>query len=161
TPVEQKVGDYYAACMDEATIEKAGVSPLKPTLDRIAKLKDKKQLPELIAHIHQIIRPADLNFIDAQYQVVLFGFYATPDFANAITSLAAIDQSCMWMPAPSFYLKDDVKPKEIRDKYLKYVSRMLELSGEPASQAATDAQSVLTIETGLARAAMDIVLRRD
>ncbi len=161
TPMEQKVGDYYASCMDEATVNKAGIAPLQPMLDRIAKLSDKSQLPDLVASIHQMIRPADLNFIEAQYQGVMFGLYAAADFDNANMMLPALDQSGMGMPGREFYLKDDEKSKQIRDKYLKHIARFLELSGEPPAQAATDAQAVLAIETGLANAAMDIVARRD
>ncbi len=161
TPAEQKIGDYYAACVDEAAINKAGIAPLQPMLDRIAKLSDKSQMPELVASIHQIIRPADLNFIDAEYQGVLFGLYAAPDFDNAKVMLPALDQSGMGMPGREFYLKDDEKSKQIRDKYLKFIAKLLELSGEPPAQAASDAQAVLAIETGFANAAMDIVDRRD
>jgi putative endopeptidase len=161
TPTEQKIGDYYASCMDEAAINKAGIAPLQPMLDRISKLSDKSQMPELVASIHQIIRPADLNFIDAEYQGVLFGLYAAPDFDNAKVMLPALDQSGMGMPGREFYLKDDEKSKQIRDKYLKYIAKLLELSGEPPAQAASDAQAVLAIETGFANAAMDIVDRRD
>jgi putative endopeptidase len=161
TPVEQKAGDYYAACMDEATVNKAGLSPLQPLLDRIAKLQDKSQLAGLVASIHQLIRPANLNFISAQYQGVLFGIYASPDFDDASKQLAALDQSGMGMPAREFYLKDDEKSKQIRDLYLKHVARILELSGEPQAQATSDAQIVLRFETALANAAMDIVARRD
>lgn len=161
TPAEQKAGDYYASCMDDATINKLGIAPLQPELDRIAKLHDKSQLPELVASIHQIIRPANLNFVDAQYPGVLFGIYAMPDFDNASAMLAALDQSGMGMPAREFYLNDDAKSKEIRANYVSHITKMLELSGESEAQAAEDAQSVLTIETGLAKAAMDIVARRD
>jgi putative endopeptidase len=161
SPVDKKVGDYYSSCMDEATIGKAGITPLKPLLDKIAALKDKSQLPELIAALQQSVRPADLNFIDAQYQGVLFGIYNSADFDDARFNVAALDQSGMNMPSREFYLKDDDKSKQIREKYVKHVARMLELSGEPATQAATDAQTVLTMETALANAAMDIVLRRD
>jgi putative endopeptidase len=130
-------------------------------LDRIAKLQDKSQLAGLVASIHQLIRPANLNFISAQYQGVLFGIYASPDFDDASKQLAALDQSGMGMPAREFYLKDDEKSKQIRDLYLKHVARILELSGEPQAQATSDAQIVLTFETALANAAMDIVARRD
>ncbi len=160
-PVQKQVGDYYASCMDETAINKAGITPVQPLLDRIANLKDKSQIPEVVAAIHQNIRPANLTFIDAQYQGVLFGIYAQPDFANAKMTLGALDQSGMGLPGREFYLKDDDKSKEIRDKYVKHVARLLALSGEPAAQAATDAQSVLVMETALANAAMDIVLRRD
>jgi putative endopeptidase len=161
TPTEQNIGDYYASCMDEAAINKAGIAPLQPILDRISKLSDKSQMPDLVASIHQIIRPADLNFIDAEYQGVLFGLYAWPDFDNARLMLPALDQSGMGMPGREFYLKDDEKSKQIRDKYLKYIAKLLELSGEPPAQAASDAKAVLAIETGFANAAMDIVDRRD
>jgi putative endopeptidase len=161
TPVEQKAGDYYASCMDEAAIDKAGLAPLNPELDRIAALRDKAGLPEVVASIHQRIRPANLNFIDAQYQGVLFGIYGLPDFDDARIGLAALDQSGMAMPSRDFYLKDDAKSEEIREAYLRHVARMLELSGEPRADAANDARAVLTIETGLANAAMEIVKRRD
>jgi len=161
TAAEQKIGDYYAACMDEATVNKRGLASLQPALDRITKLKDKSQLPELIAYIHQNIRPANLNFIDAQYQGVLFGIYASPDFDDATLNLGVLDQGGMNLPAREFYLKDDDKSKQIREQYEKHIARMLQLSGEPAEQAAADAKSILALETALANAAMDIVLRRD
>jgi putative endopeptidase len=160
-PVAQKVGDYYAACMDENSVNKAGFAPLKPVLDRIAKLNDKSELPDLIAQIHHMIRPANLNFIDAQYGGVLFGIYAAPDFDDARIMLAALDQSGMGMPAREFYLKNDDKSEQIRDLYVKHIARMLKLSGEPEAVAGSDAQSVLAIEAALANGAMDIVLRRD
>ena len=93
TPVDQKVGDYYSSCMDEATINKAGLTPLKPVLDRIGAMKDKSALPEIVAQIHQTIRPANLNFIDAQYPGVLFGLYGQPDFDDARNVVIALDQS--------------------------------------------------------------------
>ena len=161
TPVQQKVGDYFASCMDEDAINKAGLKPLQPELDRIAGIKKKSQLPEVIASIHLMIRPANLNFIDAAYQGVLFGIYSAPGFDNARVTLASLDQSGMALPGREFYLKDDAKSKEIRDKYVQHVARMLELSGESTPQAAKDSQSVMAIETELAKSAMDIVVRRD
>ncbi len=161
TPVEQQVGDYYASCMDETTVNQRGIEPLQPELDRISGLQDKSQLPEVIASIHQVIRPANLNFIDAEYQGVLFGLYSQPDFDNARITLAALDQSGMGLPGREFYLNDDDKSKEIREQYLKHITRMLVLSGEPQAQAAAEAQAILSMETSLAKAAMDIVLRRD
>ena len=161
TEVQQKVGDYYASCMDEDAINKAGLKPLQPVLDRIGGIKDKSQLPEVVASIHQIIRPANLSFIDAAYQGVLFGTYSQPSFDDARVTLAALDQAGMALPGREFYLNDDAKSKEIRDKYVKHVARMLELSGESPARAAMDAQSVLAMETDLAKAAMEIVLRRD
>jgi len=161
TPVQQKVGDYYASCMDEDAINKAGLIPLQPELHRIERLTNKSQLPEVIASIHQMIRPANLSYIDAAYQGALFGVYSQPGFDDARVTLAALDQSGMALPGREFYLNDDAKSKEIRDQYVKHVARMLELSDEPAARAVKDAQSVLAMETELAQAAMEIVLRRD
>jgi len=161
TPVEQKVGDYYASCMNEDAINKAGITPLQPELDRIARMKAKSQLPEVLASLHQIIRPANLSYIDAYYQGVVFGIYSQPGLDDASITLAILDQAGMALPGREFYLNDDAKSKEIRDKYVKHVARMLELSGEPQAQAAADSQTVLAMETELAKAAMDIVARRD
>jgi putative endopeptidase len=161
TPVQQKVGDYYAACMDEGNINKAGIAPLQPLLDRIAGMTNKSQLPEVVASIHQVIRPANLNFIDAAYEGVVFGIYAQPGLDDASITLAILDQSGMALPGREFYLNDDAKSKEIRDKYVKHVARLLVLSGESQAQADTDAKAVLAMETELANAAMDIVARRD
>jgi endothelin-converting enzyme/putative endopeptidase len=108
-----------------------------------------------------MIRPANLNFIDAAYPGVVFGIYSQPGFDDARTTLAALDQSGMALPAREFYLNVDAKSKQIRGKYVKHVARLLELSGEPQAQSATDAQTVLAMETELAKAAMDIVARRD
>jgi len=159
--IQQKVGDYYGSCMDEAAINKAGLEPLQPVLQRIAKLQNVAQMPEVVAAIHQVIRPANLNFIDAQYPGVLFGIYASPDLDNAARMLAALDQSGMAMPAPDFYTKDDDKSKEIRDKYVKHVVKVFQLSGDNEPTAARNAEAVLAIETALAKSAMNIVARRD
>jgi putative endopeptidase len=158
---DQKAGDHYASCMDEAAINKAGITPLKPALDKIAAMKDKSQLPEIVASLQLSVRPANLNFIDAQYQGILFGIYNGPDFDDARVNIGTLDQSGMNMPSREFYLNDDDKSKEIREKYRKHVAQMLELSGESKEQAAKDAASVLAMETALAKAAMDIVVRRD
>jgi predicted metalloendopeptidase len=121
--------------MDEAIVNKAGIAPLQPALDKIAALKDKSQLPELVAGLQRIVRPANLNFIDAQYQGILFGIYNGPDFDDARVNIGTLDQSGMNMPSREFYLNDDEKSKEIREKYVKHVARMLELSGESKEQA--------------------------
>jgi predicted metalloendopeptidase len=161
TPAEQKAGDYYAACMDEATVDKLGITQLQQVLDKIAQLKDKGQLPELMAYLHQRLRPGDLIFTDVQYAGVLFGIYAQPDFDNASMMDGALDQSGMGLPAREFYLKDDAKSKTVREQYVAHIALILELSGETKEKAAADAKSVMAFETVLAKSAMDIVARRD
>ena len=159
--IQQIVGDYYASCMDESRINKLGVTPLQPALDRISKLKDKSQLPELLAYLHKLVRPGDLVYIDNEYNGILFGLYQQPDYDDASITIAAFDQAGMGMPGRDFYLKDDDKSKEIRDKYVKHIAKLLQLSGESAEQASMEAQFILAIETALAKSAMDIIARRD
>ncbi len=161
TPVETQVGDYYASCMDTDTINKLGVKPLEPVFNRISGMKNKAELAEVLALVHRTVRAGDLVFTDAQYNGVLFGLYAQPDFDNASITLAAFDQSGMGLPSKDFYSKEDEKSKSIREKYLAHIAKQLELSGENKEQAARDAKAVMQIETGLASGAMDLIPRRD
>ena len=161
SPVEKKAGDYYASCMDEAAVDKAGLAPLQVALDRIARLSSNADLPELLAFLHQIIRPANLNFIDAQYPGILFGVFGSPDFDDAASMILAIDQSGMGLPAREFYQNDDEKSKLIREEYVSFVATLLKLGGAKEQKSQSDARAILAMESALASSAMDIVARRD
>ena len=161
TPIEAQVGDYYASCMDTDTINKLGMKPLEPVFNRISSMKSKAEVADVLALVHRTVRPGDLVFTDAQYNGVLFGLYAMPDFDNASITLAAFDQSGMGLPSKDFYSRDDEKSKSIREKYVAHIAKQLELSGERKEQAARDAKAVMRIETGLANGAMDLIPRRD
>lgn len=160
SPNEQKIGDYYAACMNESAIDAAGVKPLKPLLDRIAAMKSKSELAEVLAQQH-LAFPAAWSGNDNQTDVALLGFGPQPDFNDARQVVAGLDQGGMGLPGRDFYLKDDEKSKEIRSKYLTYISRLLVLSGEPEAQARKEADSILALETEFAKLAMDNISRRD
>ena len=147
--VEQKIGDYYESCMDEGAIEKLATKPLAPDMDRIAALKSKQELaPELI-QLHR------------QGTDVLFSFASTQDFGDATQVIAEADQGGMGMPDRDYYLKDDPKSVELRKQYVAHVQKMFELLGDAPEKAAGEAKSVLTIETALAKGALDRVSRRD
>jgi endothelin-converting enzyme/putative endopeptidase len=160
TATEQKVGDYYFACMDEKSIEQHTREWLQPELDRIVALKSKRELAREVAHLHQTI-PGAWQGGDNQTNAPLFGFGGGPDYDDASRNVAQIDQGGMGMPGRSFYLDQDEKSRQIRTRYEHHVASMLALAGEPAGQAGTDAAAVLEIETALANAAMDPVRRRD
>jgi putative endopeptidase len=147
--IDQKVGDYYAACMDEATIEKKGPTPLQPEMERIAAIKSRKELIAQVAHMHR-------NGIEA-----LFSFYSMPDMHNSNLTIASVDQGGITLPDRDYYLKDDAKSVETRQKYRQHVQKMFELTGDNPDVAAAAAKSVLATETGLAKAAMDRTERRD
>ncbi len=146
---EQKIGDYYTSCMDEAAIEAQGLKPLKPELDRVAAIKSVADLQADVAHLQGI----GIG--------VLFGFGSTQDRKNSEEVIASAGQGGLGLPDRDYYLKDDAKSKEIRDQYAKYVARIFELSGDTPEAAAAAAASVIGIETKLATASLTRVQRRD
>jgi putative endopeptidase len=146
---EQKIGDYYASCMDESAIEKAGTKPLQQDFDSIAAIKSKEELPKEIVRLHS--EGAD----------VLFGFDSGSDFKNASQIIAQVDQGGLGMPDRDYYFKDDPKSAELRKKYVEHVAKMFVLLGDDENKAAAEAKVVMEIETGLAKGALDQTSRRD
>ena len=146
---DQKIGDYYASCMDEPAINAKGIAPLKPSLDRIDALKDKSQLPELIGYLHN-------HGVHA-----LFAFGSEPDAKDSMMEIAGTDQGGLGLPDRDYYLKTDAKSVELRKAYVEHVTKMFQLMGESPDKAAADAKTVMKIETALAKASMDRVERRD
>jgi len=160
TANEQKVGDYYFACMDTKTIDAHAAEWLKPELERIAAIKSKQDIAEEVAHLHRTI-PGAAELGDNQTNAALLGYSGQPDFADASHNVASIDQGGMALPGRSFYLDQDDKAKEIRTKYVQHVTNIFVLAGEKPEQAKGDAATVLAMETELAKGAMDPVARRD
>jgi len=149
TPVEQKIGDFYASCMDESGIDKLGIQPLDPELKRIDAIQSKDQIVDELVHLHLI------------GVAVLFNFYASPDFKNSTQNIADVDQGGLGLPDRDYYFKPDAKSVQLREQYVAHVRKMLELAGEPAAKSAADADAVMHIETALAMGALDRVSRRD
>ncbi len=160
TPNEQKVDDFYYACMDEKTIDDRAAEWIKPELERIDALRTKTDIAKEIAHLHRTLPGAWVQG-DNQTDAPLLGFAGLPDFDNASRNVAQFDQGGMGLPGRSFYLDQDEKAKGIREKYAEHIKSMLVLGGEKPEEAGADATVVLEIETVLAKAAMDPVARRD
>jgi putative endopeptidase len=146
---EQKVGDYYAACMDETKIEAEGLKPLQAELDRVARINNQGTLQEEIGHLHSI----GIN--------ALFNSGSTQDFKNSADVTAGIFQGGLGLPDRDYYTKTDEKSKGTRDEYIKHVARMFELMGDDAAKAASETQAVLALETKLAEASKTRVELRD
>lgn len=144
-----KIGTFYAACMDEGAVESAGIAPLKPTLDRIAAIKDKKQLGAALADLHRIGVPGLFSF----------GQQADPDKANM--AIARVAEGGIGLPDKDFYFKDDDKSKQQRAAYLAHVEKMFTLAGAAPAKAKENAATILAFETKLAEGWMDRVARRD
>jgi putative endopeptidase len=154
-PVNQKIGDFYAACMDEKAVDAAGGGALRFDLGRIAALRNKAELADYLARAH----PEDIGIYFGQ--APLFRFGSTQDAKNSAEIIAEVDQGGLGLPDRDYYLKEDAKSQELRTKYLAHVQKMLELAGEPTTAAAADAQSVMRIESALANGSMTRVQRRD
>ncbi len=147
--VTQKIGDYYAACMNEAEIEKLGAKPLDPAMQAIANLHDKKDLAALIATLQ-------VEGTDALFRA---GSRQDPDDSNSV--IMSVAQGGIALPDRNYYLKEDAKSKETRERYLQHVTKMFELLGDSPEAAAKNAATVMRIETRIAKASLTRVERRD
>lgn len=157
---EQKVGDYYAACMDEAGIEKTGAKTLEAELARISGIQSKAAIAGELAHLHESL-PGAWQGDDNQTNSPLFGFSGGQDLDDATLVVVQIDQGGLGMPSRDFYLKDDDRSKQVRAKYEEHVRKMLLLAGKSEAQARADADAVMAVEAQLAKGQMDNVRRRD
>jgi len=147
--IDQKIGDLYGSCMDEKTVNTKGIAPLQPELDRVAAVKDKGALIDEIARVH-LMGPGPL-----------FNSTRTPICTMRIWVIAYIDQGGLSLPDRDYYIKDDARMADMRKHFVDYVTEMFTLAGQSPAQAADSANSVLRIETALAKDSMDRTVRRD
>lgn len=149
TPIEQKIGDYYASCMDESAIDRKGTAPLQPELNRIAGIANLSALSDEVARLHAL----GVN--------ALFNFSSGQDAKDSTQVIGQADQGGLGLPDRDYYFKDDAKSVETRKQYVEHVQKMFELLGRSPGKAAGYAQAVMKIETALAKGALDRVSRRD
>jgi endothelin-converting enzyme/putative endopeptidase len=149
TPNEQKVGDFYASCMDTNAIQAAALKPLQPEFDRIAALKDKKELTDLLAHYQLMNVTAFFNYFERQ------------DFKDARKQIAGVDQAGLGLPERDYYLRTGEPAEKTRQQYVQHLTTLLKLLGEPEAKAASDAQKIMELETALAKISMDVTSRRE
>jgi endothelin-converting enzyme/putative endopeptidase len=153
--VTRQIGDFYAACMDETTVEKRGLTALQPELDAVAQIKSAKELAPLVAR---------LQLIYARYSYTSPMFFSAgsaqdPDDSEQV--IADVDQGGLGMPDRDYYLKDDAKSKETREHYLQHVRKVFELIGDSPEAAQRNAETVMRLETAMAKASLTRVERRD
>jgi putative endopeptidase len=148
--VTRQIGDFYAACMDEAGVEKQGLTPIRKYLDAVEQLKTAKELAPLLA---------ELQLVYGRSAVFSSGSTQDPDDSEKI--IAELDQGGLGLPDRDYYTKDDAKSKETRERYVQHVTKVLVLMGENVELAKKDAETVMRMETALAKASMTRVERRD
>jgi endothelin-converting enzyme/putative endopeptidase len=150
SPAQQKIGDFFAACMDTEAVDTAGLAPLQPTLNLIDSLDEKASLAQLVARLHREGAGGDL----------FFGAEPDQDFADSNKIIMVVDAGGLGLPDRDYYTKDDERSVELRAKYKAHVMRMLSLIAEPGDVAAK-ADMILGLETKLAEASLTRVQRRD
>ena len=148
---QQKIGDYFAACMDEGAIEARGLSPLQSDLARIDALTSVKELPGLLGDLQERTGTAGL----------LFAVGVEQDARDASQVIAGIYAGGIGLPDRDYYFKNDDKSKETRSRYQEHVAKMLQLAGYDARGSVAAAAIVMRIETALAKASLTMVDKRD
>jgi len=149
--VTREIGDYYAACMDEAAVEKRGIAPLQQDLAAIQALTSTAQLGALLGRLHQ-----EDNGHSPVFQVSV-----TQDPDDSEQIIAALDQGGLGLPDRDYYFKDDAVSRDNRVRYLEHVARVLVLLGDTPAAAQASATAIMALETRLAGASLTRVDRRD
>lgn len=147
--VAQKIGDLYNIAMDSVKLNKEGAAPIKPYLKKIASLKNKSAIYPLLAEMRTI-------GLDPYFAV-----YVSADDMNSSMNMVHTYQSGISMGEREYYLENDAKTKEIRDKYKLHVVKMFQLVGYDKSSAQKAMTAVMAIETRLAKIARTKVELRD
>jgi endothelin-converting enzyme/putative endopeptidase len=148
-PADQRLGDLYAACMDEDAAEKKGFAPLQDDFTAIAALKSPAEVPALLARLHAAGVGAG------------FAFDSDQDYQDSTKVIAEVDQGGLGLPDRDYYFKSDEKSERTRRDYVWHVAKVFGLLGDDLKTAAEQAQTVMRLETELARASQDRVTRRD
>jgi endothelin-converting enzyme/putative endopeptidase len=148
--VTQKIGDFYGACMDESAVETRGLTPVRSDLDAIAALNSVRMLTPLLARLQM------------KYgRTILFAQGSIQDPDDAELQIANLDQGGLGLPDRDYYVKTDAKSQEIRQRYVEHVQKVFELMGESTEAAKKDSDTVMRMETALAKAQLTRVERRD
>ncbi|MFM9904043.1 MAG: M13 family metallopeptidase [Pyrinomonadaceae bacterium] len=145
----QMIGDFYASCMDEAAIEKAGANPLDPYFKQIDKIKTADDVKRNVAMLHKAGIPS------------IFRLSGGSDAKDSNKVIVNSGQGGLSLPNRDYYVKEDAKSVEIKGKFVDYMTNMFKLLGETPDKAAADAKTVMDIQMRLAKAATSPADLRD
>jgi putative endopeptidase len=150
TPLEAKYGDFYATCMNVDAVNAKGAAPLKPALDRVAGLSDKKQIATVLTGLQRE------DGTDA-----IFRFRVDQDDKDSSKEIAEVTQGGLGLPDRSYYIEKSERETKIRDQYVEHMTKMFALAGDTPEQAAAEAKNVMAIETALAEGSLSRTDLRD
>ncbi|MHC1654009.1 M13 family metallopeptidase [Stenotrophomonas maltophilia] len=142
--VQKLLGDFWASGLDEAAVEADGSNPIAPLLTRINAIKKAKDVPASIAALHQVGIP------------VAFNFGPDVDLKALDRHIGYFMQGGMGLPDPAFYTRTDADTVALMGRYRAYVKQILALTGTPAAKLDSESQSVIALETELARNAQSL-----
>lgn len=147
--IEQLTGDFYAGCMNEKQANSLGAKPVAPLLAKIDSIRSAADLQQTLGELHAI-------GIAAPFLVI-----GDSDVHNPSFVIAQYYRNALAMPDPDYYLKDDARFKEAREKYRAYMQRLFALAGSNEAQAKASADTVMRLEMRYAQVALDNVALRD
>ncbi len=150
TAIQQKVGDYFEACMNTGSIDAAGLTPLAPALARLDALQTREAMVAALTPLQH--ETAGSYFFHAGVR---------QDAVDASTMIVQLDAGGLGLPDRDYYTKTDPRSVKIREQYSAYVQQLMTLAGETPDVAKADAEAILRIETALAKAQLTRVDRRD
>jgi endothelin-converting enzyme/putative endopeptidase len=148
-PDHQKIGDYYASCMDEKTINNKGLAPIQAELDRIHAMQSPQDLGSVVGRLHRL----GVN--------VLFNFSSGPDFKDSTVEIGQADQGGLGLPERDYYFRTDAKAEETRKRYVDHLAQVFNMMGSSTEAAQRSADAVMKLETALAKVSLDVTSRRD
>ncbi len=148
--LEQKIGSLYNLMMDSVRLNREGWAPLKPTLDKIAAIKDKREYQLVTA---QLDRNGE--------GTMMFGIGAGADQKDAEWNIVSIGQGGLGLGTRDYYLSDDAQNKRVLEAYKIYLKKLFTMTGADEATAEKKMQAVINIETEIAKASYDQVKLRD
>lgn len=146
---EEKVAEFYASCMDVSSIQAQGASPMLSELRRIRAIKSVSHVEHEVARLHRMQIP------------LLFVLQALPDAKDSKHIIADLSPAGLGLGEKDAYFRSDSESVAGQHSYVKEITRMLELAGEPVERAQKEAEGVLLLEKRLAAATLGMEMSRD
>jgi putative endopeptidase len=153
----RKIADYYAAYMDTAAIEKAGLAPVKPELDAIDAIKTREDLARVLgSRLRADVDPINATNFHTEH---LFGLFVTKGLEEESTQIPYLLQGGLGMPGRDYYLSSDPHMADARAKYKTYIAALLKQAG--VRNADQKAQAVFDLETRIAKVQESLIESED
>jgi len=145
----EKVGDFWAACMDEAGAEERGLGELQKAWAKIDAVQDPGSLAQAVGELHRMgVSP-------------VFNIASEQDAKDATQVIGVVAQGGLSLPDRDYYLKTDPASVKIQGAFRSYVEKMMQLAGEPPDRAAVEAEAIYGLERALAGSHFSRVEMRD